>query len=113
MRAVLLLLAWGGLCAGCASQRPPAGIGASDFFFYSCVDAYLVKHALPRFDSSMGYAVEYGTLSAEAMTRQHRAATAAAHALPAPDWSDAEHGRAAVLVHCQRAARRQGATAPH
>ncbi len=97
--------------AACSSadDAPKAGNSdvaatARDFFFYSCVQEYLKANGIQNFDGSVGFAVEHSALTAEQMSEIYNRATAAAAAIPAPDYADPEHGLPPVLVLCRNAA---------
>lgn len=100
------------LCAsGCASigGGPPVeprlgSVTPQDFFFYSCVREYMRAQSIPVFDGSTAYAVEYIESPHEVLTRLHKAAEDYARTIPAPDYTDAEHGLPAVLVRCREQA---------
>ena len=76
-----------------------------DYFFYSCVNEYIKAHGIPRFDGSLGYAQEYSSASGPALLSVRAAAKAYALSIHAPDYSDSEHGSAAVLVACLKESR--------
>lgn len=104
---VLILLV--GLTAS-GSEAPPArtvrrAVEPRDFFVYGCVREFAKAHALPLYDSSTGYAVEFGRMGPDEMSRLYDAAKAFALTLPAPDPADEEHGGVPVLARCLEAAR--------
>jgi hypothetical protein len=76
-------------------------VTVEDFFYYSCVHHYMRSHDVPMFDGSLNYAVEYVEADFELLAELSDAARNAAAQLPAPDYSDPEHGAPAVLVWCQ------------
>lgn len=112
MRRIIPAVIAGLLAAGCgpkdADPAPKVAEAGSvtpqDYFFYSCVQSYLKAHAIPPFDGSVAYAVEYSTLSGEELARLYAAAQDYASTLRAPDYSDSEHGSPAVLAMCRRQA---------
>ena len=88
-----------------SSVKPPAEPGhravePRDFFLYGCVREYAKAHAFPLYDSSTGYAVEFGRMSPEEMSRIYDAAKLFASTLRAPDLSDEDHGGVAVMAQC-------------
>lgn len=89
-----------------ASPHARSKVSLADFFAYSCVQAYTTKHELPAFDSSVAYAVEFSTGSAEDFSRLYEQAEAFAAQMPAPDMSDPEHGRVAVMARCLEQSRK-------
>ncbi len=95
---------------GCRSdqtnQNSSDRVSLADFFAYSCMQAYTRKHALPKFDSSVAYAVENSIGSADDFTRLYEQAEAFAAQMPAPDLSDTEHGGVAVMARCLEESRR-------
>lgn len=93
--------------AGCSSTgrnavpaEAPDPVSMRDFFLYGCVREYTKAHALPEFDSSVAYGVEYSRASDEELSRVYAAAKAFAATLRAPDLSDEEHGGVAVVALC-------------
>jgi len=60
----------------------------------------MLANAIPMFDNSTAYGVEYSTVSYEALSAIHKAAKEFAATLGPPDYSDPEHGRPAVLAAC-------------
>jgi len=101
----LLLLLLTALTASGSEAKPstPAGrraVEPRDFFLYGCVREFAKAHSLPAYDSSTGYAVEFGRIEPEAMTRLYDAAKAFALKLRAPDPSDEEHGGVPVIALC-------------
>jgi hypothetical protein len=89
-----------------ASAGPPPArvvrraVEPRDFFVYGCVREFARAHAFPDYDSSTGYAVEYGRMGPEEMSRLYDAAKAFALTLRAPDPADEEHGGVPVLALC-------------
>src|ERR1043165_6394085 len=94
---LLVLVLFAGSTALGAEAR---AVEPRDFFVYGCTREYARAHALPLYDSSTGYAVEFGRLSPEEMTRLYDAAKAFALTLRAPDLADEEHGGVPVLAQC-------------
>ena len=83
-----------------ASGAERRAVEPRDFFVYGCVREFARAHALPLYDSSTGYTVEYGRIDPEKMSRLYDAAKAFALTLPAPDLTDEEHGGVPVLARC-------------
>jgi hypothetical protein len=104
--AGLLVLFLAGLAAsGGEAGTPPAravrrAVEPRDFFVYGCVREFARAHALPLYDSSTGYAVEYGRMAPEEMSRIYDAAKTFAMTLRAPDPADEDHGGVPVLAQC-------------
>lgn len=90
--------------SACSASPPPeppkASATAQDFFFYSCVQAYMTAQSITLFDGSVGYAVEHSDTSAEVLNQLYESAKLFATGIRAPDYSDEEHGLPAVLVLC-------------
>jgi hypothetical protein len=112
MRVTLPVLLLATALCGCTAanarsktEAPARAVSAADFFFYSCVHEYLKTRALPVFDGSMAYAVEFSDLEPQRLDRLHAAARKHARTIRAPDLSDPEHGRPAVLALCREGAR--------
>lgn len=108
--AALLLLVATLNAFGSEARTPPAeevrrAVEPRDFFLYGCVREFAKAHSLPEYDTSIGYGVEYGRLTAEEMSRLYDAAKAFALTLPAPDPSDEEHGGVPVVAACLEEAR--------
>lgn len=99
---VLTLLA-GVTASGAETVR--RAVEPRDFFVYACVREFARTHALPLYDSSTGYVVEFGRLDPEAMGRIYDAAKAFALTLRAPDPADEDHGGVPVLARCLEEAR--------
>lgn len=99
---VLTLLA-GVTASGAETVR--RAVEPRDFFVYSCVREFAKTHALPLYDSSTGYVVEFGRLDPEEMSRIYDAAKAFALTLRAPDPADEDHGGVPVLAQCLEEAR--------
>ena len=97
---VLFFAAW--TASGAEARTPPAhrAVEPRDFFVYGCVREFARAHDFPQYDSSTGYAVEYGRLAPEQMTLLYDAAKAFALTLPKPDLTDEEHGGVPVLALC-------------
>ncbi len=101
---VLILLA--GWAAGAPrEQTVRRAVEPRDFFVYGCVREFARTHALPLYDSSTGYVVEFGRLAPEEMSRLYDAAKAFALTLRAPDPADEDHGGVPVLALCLEEAR--------
>lgn len=103
---VLVLLA--GLTASAGTPRTQTlrrAVEPRDFFVYGCVREFARTHALPLYDSSTGYVVEYGRLAPEEMSRIYDAAKAFALTLRAPNPADEDHGGVPVLAQCLEEAR--------
>ena len=106
---VLVLLA-GSAASGSEAGTPRTqavrrAVEPRDFFVYGCVREFARKHALPLYDSSTGYVVEYGRLAPEEMSRIYDAAKAFALTLRTPDPADEDHGGVPVLALCMEEAR--------
>ena len=97
----LLVLITAVLTAPASEAAPPSRtVEPRDFFLYGCVREYARAHAMPLYDSSTGYAVEYGRMGPDEMTRLYDAAKAFALTLRAPDLKDTDHGGVPVLAQC-------------
>lgn len=111
MRSAAWLLLLAALTVSGSDAKAPAheearrAVEPRDFFLYSCVREFTRAHALPLFDSSSGYAVEYSRMSPEEMGALYEAAKTFALTLRAPDLTDEEHGGVAVLALCLEEAR--------
>jgi len=102
MKCTWLLVLFAALLTAPASEAAPPrrAVEPRDFFVYGCVTEYARAHALPLYDSSISYAVEYGRMGSEEMARLYDAAKAFALTLRAPDLKDEDHGGVAVLALC-------------
>ena len=100
MKCALVLVLFAAVLTAPASEAapPPRAVEPRDFFLYGCVREYARAHALPEYDSSTGYAVEYGRMGPDEMTRLYDAAKAFALTLRAPDLKDQDHGGVPVLA---------------
>src|SRR3954471_2675099 len=101
--AGLLVLFVAALTAPGSEAGPPPvrrAVEPRDFFVYGCVREFARAHAFPLYDSSTGYAVEYGRMAPEEMSRLYDAAKAFALTLRAPDLADEDHGGMPVLAQC-------------
>jgi len=101
--AGLLVLFVAALTASVSEAGPaPArrAVEPRDFFVYGCVREFARAHDFPEYDSSTGYAVEFGRMGPEEMSRLYDAAKAFALTLRAPDPADEEHGGVPVLAQC-------------
>lgn len=58
-------------------------------------------NAVPKFDSSINYAIEFLDGGFELISELSDYAKTAAGKLPAPDYTDPEHGAPAVLAFCK------------
>ncbi len=111
MKCAAWLLLFAALTASASDAKPAAtaeprrAVEPRDFFLYACVREYTKAHALPVFDSSSGYAVEYSQMGPEEMSALYDAAKAFALTLRAPDLTDDEHGGVAVVALCLEEAR--------
>jgi hypothetical protein len=101
----LLILLVAGSTAEAGTPPVRRAVEPRDFFVYSCVREFAKMHALPLYDSSTGYAVEYGRMAPEEMSRLYDAAKAFALTLRAPDPADEDHGGVPVMAQCLEEAR--------
>ena len=112
MRSIVIVLALILPLAAAAADAPKdpreGSVTKRDFFFYACVHEYMRANGVQNFDGSVAYAVEFSKLSGDEMDRLYNAATAVAEKIGAPNYKDPEHGLHAVLVDCERAARKAG-----
>ena len=105
---LLVLVLLTGLTASgseAGTQTVRRAVEPRDFFVYGCVREFATAHALPLYDSSTGYVVEFGRMGPEEMSRLYDAAKAFALTLRAPDPTDEDHGGVPVLALCLEEAR--------
>ncbi len=92
--------------AGLPNDPKMGSVTKQDFFLYSCVREYMKANSIQVFDGSVAYGVEYSSLSHEELTQTYEAAKEFASTIRAPEYGDTEHGLPAVLVLCQKEARK-------